>query len=76
MAVVHGGIVLFRDTASAPWAERATAGLVQARPMWGREATLEWVRRGEDMTGELREGAGSYKSGVVASEAIGGQPAA
>ena len=76
VAVVHGGIVLFRDTTRAAWAERATAGLVQARPMWGREATLEWVRWAEDMTGELREGAGSYEAGVVASEAIGGQPAA
>ena len=75
-AVVHRGIVLFRDTASAAWVERATAGLVPVRPMWSREAVLAWVRRAEGMSDELREGAGSYEAGVVASEAIGGQSAA
>ena len=76
VAVVHHGIVLFRDTASAAWAERATAGLAPRRPMWDRETVLEWVRREEDMSDELREGAGSYEARAVASEAIGARPAA
>jgi len=66
VAVVHHGLVLFRDTARAAWVERATAGLAPARPMWSREAMLEWVRRTEDMSDDLREGAGSYKVGAVA----------
>ena len=65
VAVVHRGIVLFRDTAGAAWTERATAGLVPAEPMWSREAVLEWVRRAEYMSDELRERAGSYEAGVV-----------
>ena len=69
VAVAHRGIVLFRDTASAAWVERATAGLAPARPMWGREAVLEWVRRVEDMSDDLREGAGSYEVGSVAPAA-------
>ena len=64
-AVVHRGIVLFRDTARAAWVERATAGLALARPMWDRKAVLEWVRRAEDMTGELREEPGSYGPRLV-----------
>ena len=75
-ATVHRGIVLFRDTASAAWVERATAGLVPAHPMWSREAVLAWVRRAEGMSDELREGAGSYEAGTAAPAAIGGQPAA
>ena len=67
VAVVHSGIVLFRDTASAAWVERATAGLAPATPMWGRESVLEWMRRVEDMSDGLREGAGSYE--VVAVHA-------
>ena len=54
VAVVHRGIVLFRDTAGAAWTERATAGLVPAEPTWSREAVLEWVRRAEDMSDKLR----------------------
>ena len=65
VAVVHHGSVLFRDTASAAWVERATAGLAPARPTWGREAVLAWVRRAEDMSDELRERAGNYEVGVV-----------
>ena len=65
VAVVHHGSVLFRDTARAAWVERATAGLAPARPMWGREAMLAWVRRAEDMSDELRERAGSYEVGVA-----------
>ena len=76
VAVVHGGTVLFRDTTRAAWAERATAGLVQARPMWDREATLARVRRAEGMSDELREGAGSYEAEVVARAAAGTRPAA
>ena len=76
VAVVHHGSVLFRDTARTAWVEQATASLAPAQPMWDRETALEWVRREEDMSDELREGAGSYEAGVVASEAIGGQPAA
>ena len=76
VAVVHRGIVLFRDTTRAVWVEWATAGLAQARPMWGRQAALEWVRRAEDMTGELREGAGSYEVGAVAPAVIDVRPAA
>ena len=75
-AVVHRGIVLFRDTASAAWVERATAGLVPARSMWSREAVLAWVRRAEGMSDELRERAGSYEAGVVAPATIGVRPAA
>ena len=59
VAVVHGGIVLFRDTAKAAWVERATTGLAPARPIWGREAVLAWMRRVEDMSDELYEGADS-----------------
>ena len=65
VAVVHHGSVLFRDTASAAWVERATAGLAPARPMWGREAVLAWVRRAEDMSDELRERAGNYEVEVA-----------
>ena len=65
VAVVHHGGVLFRDTASAAWVERATAGLAPARPTWGREAVLAWVRRAEDMSDELRERAGSYEVEVA-----------
>ena len=61
VVVVHRGIVLFRDTASAAWVERATAGLVRAHPMGTREAVLAWVRTAEGMSDELREGAGSYE---------------
>ena len=64
VAVVHRGIVLFRDTKRAAWIERATAGLAQARPMWSREAMLEWVRRAEDMSDELREEPGSYRAAI------------
>ena len=60
MAVVHRGVVLFQDGASAAWIERATAGLATARPMWDREAMLAWVRRTEDMTDELRDVRGNY----------------
>ena len=70
-AVVHRGIVLFRDTAGAAWVERATAGLAPARPMWGREAVLEWVRRAEDMSDALREECGGYEAGVVAPATAG-----
>ena len=69
-AVVHRGIVLFRDTASAAWVERATAGLVRARPMWTREAVLAWVRWAEGMSDELREGAGSYEEPSPRMEAL------
>ena len=70
VAVVHGGLVLFRDTTRAAWVERATAGLAQARPMWSRDAVLAWIRRAEGMSDELREGAGSYEAGAVAPAAI------
>ena len=76
VAVVHRGIVLFRDTARAAWVERATAGLAPALPMWGREAVLEWVRRAEDMSDELREGAGSYETGGVTPATVGVRPPA
>ncbi|MDE0456555.1 MAG: zeta toxin family protein [Chromatiales bacterium] len=74
VAVVHGGIVLFRDTTRTTWVERATAGLVPARPMWGRGEVLAWVRRAEGLSDELREGAGSYEAEVVAPAAIGARP--
>lgn len=74
-AVVLRGIVLFRDTTSAAWVERATAGLVPARPMWSRAAVLAWVRGAEGMSDELREGAGSYEAEAVARAAIGVGPA-
>ena len=76
VGVVHRGIVLFRDTTRAAWIEWATAGLAQARPMWDREAVLEWVRRAEDMSDELREGAGSYQAEIVTSEGVGVRPVA
>ena len=76
VAVAHRGVVLFRDAARAAWVERATADLVPASPTWSREAVLEWVRRVEDMSDELREGAGSYEVGVVAPAAIDTRPAA
>ena len=76
VAVVHHGIVLFRDTARAAWVERATTGLAPKRPMWDRETVLEWVRREEEMSDELREGAGSYEARAVDSEAIGARSAA
>ena len=75
VAVVHHGCVLFRDTASAAWIERATAGLVPARPMWGRRAVLEWVRRAEDMSDDLREAPGSYEARLVVPAATGARPA-
>ena len=65
VAVVHHASVLFRDTASAAWVERATAGLPPARPMWGRKAVLEWVRTAEDMSDDLREAAGGYEARPV-----------
>ena len=71
VAVVHRGLVLFLDTARAAWVERATAGLAQARPMWGREAMLEWVRRAEDMSDELREDLGDYRAEIVTSGGVG-----
>ena len=64
VGVVHRGIVLFRDTTSAAWVGPATAGLAQAHPTWGREATLEWVRRAEHMSDALREDLGSYRVGT------------
>ena len=76
VAVVRRGILLFRDTMTAAWVERATAGLALGRPMWGREAMLEWVRRVEDMSDDLREGAGRYEAGAAARAAIGFGPAA
>ena len=76
VAVVHHGIVLLRDTARAAWVERATAGLVHARPMWGREAMLEWVRRVEDMSDELREELGSYRAEIMTSGGVGVRPVA
>ena len=76
VAVVHRGIMLFRDTARAAWVERATAGLAPARPMWGREAVLEWVRRAEHMSDELREELGSYRAEIVTSGEAGVRPAA
>lgn len=76
VAVVHRGVVLFRDTARVPWVERATAGLTPACPMWDREAVLAWVRRVEDMSDELREGAGSHESGLVVPAEFGARPAA
>ena len=74
VAVVHRGIVLFQDTASAAWVERATAGLVPARPMWSRDAVLAWVRRAEGLSDELREEAGGYEAELVAPAAIGARP--
>ena len=62
VAVVHRGVVLFQDRARAAWVERATVGLASARPMWDRETMLEWVRRTEDMTDELRDVRGNYGS--------------
>ena len=76
VAVVHHGSVLFRDTASAAWVERATAGLTPARPMWGRKAVLEWVRRAEDMSDDLREASGSYETRLEIPAAAGARPAA
>lgn len=76
VAVVHRGIVLFRETTRAAWVERATAGLAQARPMWGRETMLEWVRRTEDMSDELREELGSYRVEIVTSGEVGARPVA
>ena len=76
VAVVHRRIVLFRDTTRADWVERATAGLAPARRMWSREAVLEWVRRAEDMSDELREGAGSYQAEIVTSGGVGVRPVA
>ena len=71
VAVVHRGIVLFRDTARAAWVERATAGLAPARPMRAREAVLEWVRRAEDMSDDLREEHGSYRTERSTSGDVG-----
>jgi hypothetical protein len=71
VAVVHHGSVLFRDTARAAWVERATEGLAPARPMWGREAVLEWVRRAEVMSDELREEHGSYRAESSTSGDVG-----
>ena len=71
VAVVHRGTVLFRDTARAAWVERATEGLAPARPMWDREAVLEWVRRAEDMSDELREEHGSYRVESLTSGEVG-----
>ena len=70
VAVVHRGIVLFRDTTRAAWVERATAGLAPAHPMWSRESVLEWVRRAEDMSDELREELGSYRAEIVTSGGV------
>ena len=74
VAVVHRGVVLFRDAARAAWVERATAGLVPARPMLSRKAVLAWMRRVEDMSDELREGAGRYETGTAAPAGAGAQP--
>ena len=76
VAVVHRGIVLFRDTARAAWAERATAGLVPTRPMRDRETVLEWVRRAEDMSDELREEFGRYRAEIATSGRVGVRPVA
>ena len=76
VAVVHRGIVLFRDTARAAWVERATEGLVPARPMRDREAVLEWVRRAEDMSDALREERGSYRAESLTSGEVGVRQAA
>ena len=50
--------------------------LALAHLMWGREATLEWMRRAEDMSGELREGTGSYETRTAAPAAAVARPAA
>ena len=76
VAVVRRGIVLYRDTTTAAWVERATAGLALARPMWGRETMLEWVRRAEDMSDELREELGSYRAEIVTSGGVVVRPVA
>ena len=44
--------------------------------MWERKAVLEWVRRAEDMSDDLREAPGSYEARFVVPAATGNRPAA